>query len=194
MIGGMRRLWRTRRDTRVSRRGVFAYAVAWLVAAGLAVGLVATITAGDDSGMVSVPPVRETELADAASQGGCRLERAGAGERLNPAVDGPPGARPAAPGFYDHPISSAALVAAIRHGTIVIQYRTSVEGDRLDALKSLQAALPTGTIVAPNATGMQVELAVTAYRRMLACPRFSLRALDAVQLFRGRFVGTGPDR
>jgi Protein of unknown function (DUF3105) len=194
MSRGRRWLHRPRREPRASRRALLAYAVGWLVAAAVVVGAVVALTGGgDDHDTVSVPPVRETELVRAAALGGCRLTHAGAGERLNPAVDGPPGARPAEPGFYDRPIASLALIAAIRRGTIVIQYRRGLEGELLDALKSLQAAVPAGTIVAPNATGMGFELAVTAYRRMLACPRFSLRALDAVQLFRGRFVGSGPD-
>ena len=54
--------------------------------------------------------------------------------------------------------------------------------------------MPEGTIVAPNDTGMRFELAVVAYRRLLGCPRFTAQALDAVQLFRGRYLGSGPDR
>jgi hypothetical protein len=76
---------------------------------------------------------------------------------------------------------------------VVIQFREGLDGERLEALKTLQAAVPTGTIVTPNATGMRFELAVTAYRRLLGCPRFSDQALDAVQLFRGRFLGSGPE-
>jgi hypothetical protein len=194
MNGGRRWLRGSRRDRRVSRRALLAYAVGWLVAAALAVAVIVVLTGDGGPDTVSVPPVRQTELGHATVLAGCRLEQVNGGEALNPPVDGPRGARPAAPGNYDHPVASPALVAAIRRGTIVIQYRDSVEGERLDALKSLQAAVPTGTIVVPNATGMPIELAVTAYRRMLACPRFSLRALDAVQLFRGRFLGSGPDR
>jgi hypothetical protein len=137
--------------------------------------------------------VREPQLADAAGQNRCQLRTAATGERLNPPVDGPAGVAPAKPGFYEEPVATAALTAALRHGIVVIQYRAGLSGGRLDALKTLQEAAPTGTIVAPNGTGMHFELAVTAYRRLLGCPRFTDRALDAVQLFRGRFVGSGPD-
>jgi hypothetical protein len=195
MIGTMRGIsWRPRkRDTRASRGAVFTYAVAWLVAAAAAVGVVFAIFGSDDADTVSVPPVRETELTDAAGQSRCELRTANAGEQLNPPVDGPAGGRPAPPGFYEEPIAAAELSAAVRHGIVVIQFREGLDGERLDALKTLQAAIPEGTIVAPNGTGMRFELAVTAYRRLLGCPRFNDQALDAVQLFRGRFLGSGPE-
>jgi hypothetical protein len=195
MIGFRRRpLWGPRRDDGPSARtAVVAYAVAWLVAAAAAVGLVFAVFGGDDTDAVSVPPVRETELPQAVGQGGCELRTAAAGERLNPPVDGPAGVWPARPGFYDEPIASTALTAAVRHGIIVIQFRAGLDGERLTELKQLQEAVPEGTIVVPNHTGMRFELAVIAYRRLLACPRFTERALDAVQLFRGRFLGSGPD-
>ena len=195
MIGSMRRtLWGSpRQDTPRARIAVIAYAVAWLAAAAVAVGIVFAIFGGDDADVVSVPPLRETELPQAAGQGHCELRSAAAGERFNPPVDGPAGVAPARPGFYDEPVASAALIAAVRHGIIVIQFRAGLEGDRVDALKQLQEAVPEGTIVAPNDTGMRFELAVTAYRQLLGCPRFTDQALDAVQLFRGRFLGSGPE-
>lgn len=183
---------RPRRDSRRPGSATLVYAVAWLVAAGIVVGVVFAIFGNGDE-TVSVPPVRETVLIDAATQGRCQLRTARAGERLNPPVDGPAGERAAQPGFYEQPVATAELTAAVRRGIIVIQFRGDLDGDRVDALKTLQAAVPEGTIVAPNGTGMRFEVAVTAYRRLLGCPRFTTASLDAVQLFRGRFVGSGPD-
>lgn len=182
-----------RRPGRPARRGaLLLYTAGWLLGVGLIVGLVlALFGEGDDT--VSLPPVRQTELVDAAAQSRCQFRTARTGERLNPPVDGPAGKPAAAPGFYDQPVSSAALAAAVRRGIVVIQFRADLDGRAVDALKALQEAVPAGTIVAPNATGMRFELAVTAYRRLLGCPRFSDQALDAVQLFRGRFLGSGPD-
>jgi hypothetical protein len=180
MIGTMRLSpWRRRNgDTRASRGAVLAYAAAWLVAAAAVVGVVFAIFGREDGGTtVSVPPVRETQLTDAAGQSRCELHTARLGQRFNPPVDGPAGGRPARPGFYEEPVAAAELSAAVRHGIVVIQFREGIEGERLEALKTLQAAIPEGTIVAPNGTGMRFELAVTAYRR----------------LFRGRFLGSGPE-
>jgi Protein of unknown function (DUF3105) len=193
MNGTMRWLpRRLRRDAQRPGGAALVYAVAWLVAVGVVVGLVFAIF-GDGGETVSVPPVRETVLTDAASQSRCQLRTAGAGELVNPPVDGPAGGRAAQPGFYEKPVATAELTAAVRRGIIVIQFRRDLDGDGVAALKMLQAAVPEGTIVAPNGTGMRFELAVTAYRRLLGCPRFTTAALDAIQLFRGRFIGSGPE-
>ncbi|HET6547304.1 MAG TPA: DUF3105 domain-containing protein [Solirubrobacter sp.] len=171
---------------------LLAYAVAWLVPAGAAIALVLALS-GDGRKTVSVPPVQETELAAAAGHGDCDLRSGGDGRRLNPPVDGPRGRRPPAAGFYDRALPPAALTAAIRHGIVVIQFRPGTDDEQLDALHKLQEAVPEGTIVAPNATRMPYELAVTAYHHLLGCPRFTPDVLDAVQLFRGRYLGSGPE-
>jgi hypothetical protein len=40
---------------------------------------------------------------------------------------------------------------------------------------------------------MPFAVAVTAYRRLLGCRDLNQSSVDAIQLFRGRFVGSGPD-
>jgi Protein of unknown function (DUF3105) len=181
-----------RRRSSTSRGAAAAYAVAWLVAAGVAVGVVFAIFGGADE-TVSLPPIREAELTDAVSNSRCQLQTDGRGERLNPPVNGPAGGRAAQPGIYDKPLAMAHLTAALRRGIIVIQFRPDLDTDVVKALKTLQAAVPKGTIVAPNGTSKRVDLTVLAYRRLLICPRFTTASLDAVRLFRGRFLGSGPD-
>lgn len=191
------RRWFTKRrarDAPVSRGGVIAYALAWLVAAGLVVGVTFALFGGDDSGDVALPPVKATELEQASVRGRCELRRTRSGEQLNPPVDGAAGVRPAAAGYYDKPLPSAALVAAQRRGIVVIQFRADLGDDVKAQLKKLQQAVPHGTIVVPNATGMRFAIAVTAYRRLLGCPRITTPVLDAIRLFRGRYIGSGPDR
>lgn len=173
------------------RRAAVAYALAWLLAAGLAVGLVLALFGGHDD--VTLPPVESTELEQAALQGRCRLSTARAGEQLNPPVDGAASARPAQPGVYEKPLATASLVAAQRKGIVVVQFRAGLPDTSRRQLEQLQAAVPRGTIIVPNATRMPFEVAVTAYRRLLGCPHFSAAVVDAVQLFRGRFLGIGPD-
>jgi hypothetical protein len=194
-MGTMRFLWRPRRrENATSRRGLLLYTAVWLIAAAAAVGIVFAAFGGDDpAGTVSVPPLRETELGTAAGESRCVLRRAAVGEQLNPPVDGPAGGRAAKGGFYDKPVSAAQLTAAVRRGIIVIQFREGLSDQDVDALKRLQEAVPNGTVVAPNGTRMPYEIAVVAYRRLLGCPRFTTQALDALQLFRGRFIGSGPE-
>ena len=181
------------RAERSARGALLAYIAAWLVGAAVVVGVVFAALGGRGTDTVSVPPVRETELTSAAGMSRCVLHTAAAGEQTNPPVDGPGGVPPARPGIYDKPVASARLTAAVRHGIVVIQFRKDLDAETLQSLKTLQTAIPTGTIVAPNATGMQFQVAVVAYRRLLGCPRLSTHTLDAVQLFRGRFLGSGPE-
>lgn len=52
--------------------------------------------------------------------------------------------------------------------------------------------MPAGTVLAPGGPGMRSAVVARAYRHLLVCPRFGAHALDALRLFRGRFVGTAP--
>jgi len=140
---------------------------------------------------VELPPVRQIELVDAARAAGCRLERA-RDRPLNPPVQGA-AASPAEPGVYDAQPDVEMLVATLRRGRVVIQYRPGLARSRVRELERLQAAVPEGTLVVPNATRMPYEVAITAWRRLLGCPRFTDEAIDALRLFRGRFLGSGPD-
>ncbi|HET8759192.1 MAG TPA: DUF3105 domain-containing protein [Solirubrobacteraceae bacterium] len=176
-----------------ARRALFAYIVGWLLAAAAIAALAVVALDGSEPEEVNVPPVRETKLDSAARAAECRLERARPGQRLNPPVDGVAATAPAAPGTYETPVTSAALVAAMRRGVIVIHVRADASEETLDMLEDLREAVPEGTIVAKNETAMPFALAVTAYRNLLGCPRVDARTFDAVSLFRGRFVGTGPD-
>lgn len=176
-----------------SRLATLAYTATWLVATAAIVGVLLAVLDSGEPEEVSLPPVHETELRRAAQRAGCELRRAGSGDRLNPPVVGGAGALPAAPGFYvDDAPSVSSLLAALREGVVVVQFR-GVDEAALELLRDLQEAVPEGTIVAPNETGMPFAVALTAYRRLLGCRELNRSSLDAIQLFRGRFVGSGPD-
>ena len=85
----------------------------------------------------------------------------------------------------------SSLIAALRDGVVVVQFR-GVDESAVDLLHAIQEAVPDGTIVAPNETGRPYIVAVTAYRRLLGCREPNDSTVDAIQLFRGRFVGSGP--
>ena len=181
-----------REPHRPPARATLRYAAGWLIAGLAVVGIAfAALRLGRDE-EVSLPPVRQIELSEAASAAGCELRAERAGQRLVPPIAGPRAAA-ARPGVYSRPIGDSALVGAIRRGTIVIHYRQPLTDDRVEQLQKLQEAVPVGTIVVPN-QGMRYAVAVTAWRRLLGCRRFARATIDAVQLFRGRFIGSGPDR
>jgi len=175
-----------------SRLATFAYAAEWMLAATLIIGVLLAALDTNEPAEVSLPPILETELSHAARDAGCELHRARPGERLNPPVLGGVGAMPARPGFYEESPAASSLLAALRDGVIVIQFR-NLDGAGIELLHDVQQAVPEGTIVAPNDTGMPFVVAVTSYRRLLGCREFDKSAIDAIQLFRGRFVGSGPD-
>ena len=170
---------------------MLAYAAAWLVAATVIVGVLLAVLDSGEPEQVSLPPVQETELADAAQRAGCELRHAKPGDHLNPPVVGGAGVKPARPGFYEESPSVSSLIAALRDGVVVVQFR-GVDESAVDLLHAIQEAVPDGTIVAPNETGMPFIVAVTAYRRLLGCRELNDSTVDAIQLFRGRFVGSGP--
>jgi hypothetical protein len=183
---------RGRRAGHGTRIATLAYVSAWVVAAAVVIGMVLAVLDGGRPDEVSLPPVHDTELDQAAREAGCELHQARRGERLNPAVVGGFGAIPARPGVYEESPGAPALLAALRDGVIVIQFR-GLDSEDVELLRTVQAAVPDGTIVAPNDTDMPFAVAVTGYRRLLGCPQLSEQSIDAIQLFRGRFVGTGPD-
>ena len=168
------------------------YVGVWLAGTAVVAALAIVLLDDGEPENVSLPPIRETQLVDAARQAGCELRRARARERTDPAVDGPATSRAASAGFYDETPDSGSLVAALRRGVIVIHFRPDLDGERVDKLREVQAAAPNGTIVTPNST-MAFEVAATAFRRLLGCPRATDASLEAALLFRGRFLGSGPD-
>lgn len=171
------------------------YALGWLL-----IGSVVTVVAlvlldarprSDEK--VSLPPVQEIELSAAIRHAGCSIRRALRGERLDPPVDGPGGGPAATPGVYETPQRSETLGSATRRGLVVILYRADLPREKVDELRTLQRAVPRGTIVAPSTARAPYELAVAGYRRLLRCRRFSAGALDATRLFQGRYLGQGPE-
>lgn len=170
-----------------------AYVVAWVAAAALVATAAAVVLDDGEPDVVSLPPVEETELDNAARAAGCELRRERRGERLNPPVSGAPGVAPARAGVYEDAPDIGSLVSALRRGVIVIHVRGDIDDAFIEDLRSVHAAAPNGTIVTPNETGMRYEIGVTAYRRLLACERVSEASIEALLLFRGRYLGSGPD-
>ncbi len=185
----MRRSSQPSQRRRAAPRALLVYVVGWLGLGAALVFVVSALLRGVEDD-VALPPVRETELPLAATKAGCVL-RSGDQAGGDPPVSGPP-ADPAPAGVYDDPPGTTALVGALRRGIIVIQYRPEVADDQIEALRQLQAAVPRGTIVTPNLE-MRFALAVTGWHRLLGCRELSDGTIDAIRLFHGRYIGSGPD-
>jgi hypothetical protein len=179
---------------RSDRRALILYVIVWLAAGAVVAATLLVAMRGDgvdDAAQISLPPVRQTELATAADTAGCLLRAGSRRARNEPVVEGA-AAPPAAAQYYESPPAAASLVGAMRRGIVVISYRPELAPEHRDRLRVLQRAVPSGTIVAPNAA-MPFVIAVTAWRRLLGCRRVGAGTLDAMRLFLGRFVGSGPD-
>jgi hypothetical protein len=169
------------------------YVAAWLGAAAVFAVLAIVVLDGDDPDEVSLPPIRETQLADAARRAGCELRRVNGAGASDPAAAGTPAVVAARPGFYEETApDQPSLMAALRRGVVVIHFRKGLDQQWVDQLRRVQEAAPNGTIVAPSST-MTFEVAATSYRRLLGCPRASDASIEATLLFHGRFLGSGPD-
>jgi hypothetical protein len=176
------------------RRGLLRYALAWLVSAA-AVATAIVILSGSTSSSsedAALPPIGQIQLERAATVARCELVRGDPTTRSNPAAEGRASPVPPRPRVYTSPLRPDDVVAAGRRGIVVVQYRPTLDADVIDMIAALQSALPNGTVVAPNGTGMRYAVAVTAWRRMLGCKRVTGTAIEAVRLFRGRFIGSGP--
>ena len=171
-------------------RALAVYVVGWaLTGVVVALGVVALLRGGEDD--VTLPPVRETQLTQAARDAGCVLRAGAPSRRDEPLVDGLRSA-PARAGFYEREPSARSIAGALRRGVIVISYRRSLPEDRREELETVQSAVPEGTLVVPN-DRMRFAVAVTGWGRLLGCRRLEDKTLDALQLFRGRYVGSGPE-
>lgn len=171
---------------KLSVGAMLVYGFVWAAISVAVAFAVVTLLDGEES--VTLPPVREIELTDAARSASCAFERSGRPDATVP-VAGLAG-RPAEPGFYEHAPPVRALVGALRRGLIVVHYHPDLPRSRISELRVVQQAVPAGTIVTPN-SAMRFAVAVTAWQRLLACPRMTDATIDALRLFRGRYIGRG---
>ena len=166
----------------------------WLLASAVIVTVVAALL-DDRSSRVEDP--ERARLVGAAERAGCvlRTDAGGAPATMIDVSKPPtfgPARRPAADGVYTARLPAERIVGALRRGTVVVQYRGSLDG-RAQAAVQLAAGLP-GVIVAPDGTGMPYRVAATAWRRVLGCPSLNTHALIALREFRDRYRGVlGPE-
>lgn len=150
--------------------------------------VVVSLVDGEES--VPLPPVTAVGLTAAASDAGCVLRTGDAVAAAVPVSGGT--SQPASPGFYEDRPRAGALVGALSRGAIVIHYRPDLPGEFISDLRLVQRVMPAGTIVVANAD-MQFAVAATAWQRLLGCYRLTDGTLDALRLFRGRYIGRGAD-
>lgn len=171
--------------------GHLAYLVGWLTAGCVLVIAAAALLGGGDErsdARIATFPIHDIVLVNAMRRARCKLRAV-----TPPTTD--TSTHAASPtGTFAAPLPAASHAGALRRGIVVIEYRKGLDPTHIDQLAAVQRSIPRGTIVAPARRPTSYALSATTFRRTLTCRDFDDATLDALQLFRGRFVGSGPQR
>jgi hypothetical protein len=209
---------------RAARRKRMQLAFGGLLAvAAIAGGVVAvTISTGDDGGdgprqasdttsTAKLPEQATTDIQAAAKAAGCKLN--------NPAYEGanheskdfqasdyktnPPTSGNHTPDWYEDGIYTPGntpelgkLVHPLEHGRIEVQYKKGTDAETVGKLEALLAEQEDGyhMLLFENTTGMDAQVAATAWTHSLTCPQMNDKVFDAIRTFRARYIDKGPER
>lgn len=88
------------------------------------------------------------------------------------------------------------LVHTLEHGRIDIQYRPTTGGRTLQKLEAFLAESDSGyhMLLFPNSTGMDAQVAATAWDWSLTCPEINNKTWDALRTFRSAHIDRGPEK
>jgi len=188
--------------------------------AAVVVAILAASGGGDDeqeasapaagSAAAQLPEQRTTDMAAAAKAAGCTL--------TNPAFEGasheqkdfaasdyktnPPTSGNHFPDWYDDGVYAPGttpnlgmLVHTLEHGRIDVQYKKGTPKADVAKLEALLAEQNDGyhMLLFENTTGMQPQVAATAWTHSLSCPDMNDKVFDAIRTFRARYIDKGPE-
>jgi hypothetical protein len=162
-----------------------------------------------DAANVKLPDPEITDLKEAASAAGCKLENpkyegAGHEERKFTTADyktNPPTSGTHFPTWYDDGIYDPGsvpelgqLVHTLEHGRINIQYKKGTPKATVDKLEAF-AAEKTGyhLLLYENTTDMDAQVAATAWTHLLTCATYNDKVIDAFRTFYQEYVDKGPE-
>jgi hypothetical protein len=191
--------------------GIAAIAVIAVLALG--------VIGGDDDGGAAAPSenasvqLPEQQIGDvdqAAKAAGCKLshpEIAGAAheERDFRASDyntNPPTSGNHNPVWYEDGVYEPGttprlgeLVHTLEHGRINVQYKPGTPDRVVAQLEQLLADESDGyhMLLYENATGMDAQVAATAWGHSLTCPQMNDEVFDALRTFRAEYIDQGPE-
>lgn len=181
--------------------------IALVAAAGGGSKPSASPSSDKDFPAVAAPAPRILNLAAAVHRGRCQLKSfpnygqqhttSPVKYKTNPPTSGNHDPTPAQDGAYapgnSPPVRQT--VHALEHGRVEIQWNPGLPRRQIGELKSV-AGEGNGyhVLLFENETGMPFQLAATAWRHLLGCPKFSAAALDAVRAFRRSFTDKAPEQ
>jgi Protein of unknown function (DUF3105) len=206
-----------RRRLQLVGGGVLAVAAV----AAVVIAIVAAAGGGDDeqeasspssdaAAAVKLPEQATSDYQQAAKAAGCTL--------LNPEFEGqnhedknfkpsdyatnPPTSGNHTPDWYDDGVyepgttpSLGMLVHPLEHGRIEVQYKKGTPAADVAKLEALLNEQNEGyhMLLFENTTGMDAQVAATAWTHSLTCPKMNDKVFDAIRTFRARYIDKGPE-
>jgi hypothetical protein len=167
-------------------------------------------SASDAAGSVKLPEQKTGDLNAAAKAAGCTL--------ANPPIEGsthetkdfkpsdyktnPPTSGNHNPDWYQDGIYNPGdvprlgmLVHPLEHGRIEVQYKPGTPKADVTKLEALLNEQNEGyhMLLFENTTGMDAQVAATAWTHSLTCPAMNDKVFDALRTFRARYIDKGPE-
>ena len=160
------------------------------------------------------PKQNVTDLKEAASAAGCRLEsKKSTGrdhlddpdERVkypsNPPTSGKHYAVPTPDGAYGKAPEDTALVHTLEHGRVIVWFKPGLPKDSRANLKALFDEDTYQMVLTPR-KNMEYDVAASAWNadpdpegtgQLLACPKHGEKVFDALRTFRDEHRSNGPE-
>ena len=166
--------------------------------------------APSDAAVAELPRQQTSDMQEAAKAAGCTLtnpEYEGAGHadkdfkpsdyKTNPPTSGTHNPVWYQDGVYepgDVP-DLGMLVHTLEHGRINVQYAPGTPAGTVSQLEALLAEQSDGyhMLLYENTTGMDAQVAATAWTHSLTCPEMNDQVFDAIRTFRARYIDKGPE-
>ncbi len=159
---------------------------------------------------VKLPEQQTSDYQAAAKAAGCTLsnpeyEGAGHEEKDFKASDyktNPPTSGSHFPDWYDDGVYEPGttpelgqLVHTLEHGRINVQYKPGTPAETVAQLEALLAEQNEGyhMLLYENTTGMEPQIAATAWTHSLTCDEMNDKVFDAIRTFRARYIDKGPE-
>jgi Protein of unknown function (DUF3105) len=164
----------------------------------------------DAAADVRLPEQQTSDIKQAAKDAGCTL--------INPEFEGqnhedknfqpsdyatnPPTSGNHTPDWYDDGVyvpgttpSLGMLVHTLEHGRINVQYKKGTSASDVARLEALLNEQNEGyhMLLYENTTGMDAQVAATAWTHSLTCPKMNDKVFDAIRTFRARYIDKGPE-
>jgi hypothetical protein len=114
--------------------------------------------------------------------------------RTNPPTSGAHNPVPAADQVYYVAPPKENYVHTLEHGRIELQYRPGAPAAVRAALRGVYDEFTHHMLLFPNNTGMDYEVAATAWTHRLGCPHFNDRVPQALRRFRDAYRDRAPEQ